>query len=136
MKWLKKTLFSIETSNKEDKQVNPIEAHEEDNPTNSKKSQPLRLNNNKKNPTTNNVVQKCNVPIKKGSKSLNKIQKHVVYNIKCENNNKLYTRQSINPYKQFKQCMRRPPKKMKHDIDVKQNNQSNIQVGYFVFKYA
>ncbi len=37
-------------------------------------------------------------------------------NIRCENNNKLYIGQSIDPYKQFKQHMHRPHKK--HDIDM------------------
>jgi len=69
LKQLKKTLLLTETFNKEDKQVNPIEAHKEDNLINPKKNhgQPLRSNNNKRNPTTNNVVQKCNVPTKKGA---------------------------------------------------------------------
>jgi hypothetical protein len=49
---------------------------------------------------------------------LNNIQEHFVYNISCENNNKVYIGQSIDPYKPFKQHMRRPPKKMKHDIDM------------------
>jgi predicted GIY-YIG superfamily endonuclease len=55
---------------------------------------------------------------KKRSNSLNNIQEHFVYNIRCENNNKVYIRQSIDPYKRFKQHMHRPPKKMKHDIDM------------------
>jgi hypothetical protein len=42
-----------------------------------------------------------------------------VYNIRCENNNKVYIGQHINPYKRFKQHMRKPPKKMKHDIDMR-----------------
>jgi len=41
-----------------------------------------------------------------------------VYNTRCENNNKVYIGQSINPYKWCKQHMRRPPKKMKHDFDM------------------
>jgi hypothetical protein len=49
---------------------------------------------------------------------LSKIQKHFVYNIRCKNNNKLYIGQNTNPYKQFKQGMHKPPKKMKHDIDM------------------
>ncbi len=49
---------------------------------------------------------------------MSKIQKHFVYNIRCKNNNKLYIGQSIDPYKQFKQDMHKPPKKMKHDIDM------------------
>jgi len=49
---------------------------------------------------------------------LNNIQEHFVYNISCENNNKAYIGESIDPYKRFKQHMRRPPKKMKHDIDM------------------
>jgi hypothetical protein len=67
LKWLNKTLNSTETFKEEDKQANPIEAHEKDSPTTPKKShgQLLRSNNNKKNLTTNNVVQKCNVPTKK-----------------------------------------------------------------------
>jgi hypothetical protein len=55
---------------------------------------------------------------KKRSNSLNNIQKHFVYNIKCEKNNKIYIGQSIDPYKRFKQHMRKPPKKMKHDINM------------------
>jgi hypothetical protein len=55
---------------------------------------------------------------KKGSNSLNNIQEHFVYNIRCENNNKLYIRHNIDPYKQFKEHMSRPPKKMKHDVDM------------------
>ncbi len=58
----------------------------------------------------------CNY--KKRSNSLSNIQEHFVYNIRCENNNKVYIGQSINPYKWFKQHMRKPPKKMKHDIDM------------------
>jgi hypothetical protein len=54
---------------------------------------------------------------KKGSNSLNNIQNHFVYNIKCENNNKIYIGWSIDPYKWFKH-LHRPPKKMKHDIDM------------------
>jgi hypothetical protein len=58
-------------SEEEKKQVSPIEIHEEDNPTSPKKnrSQPLGSKNNKKNPTANNVVQKRNVPTKKGETS-------------------------------------------------------------------
>jgi hypothetical protein len=41
-----------------------------------------------------------------------------VYNIRCENNNKVYIGHNIDPYKQFKQHMCKPPKKMKHDIDM------------------
>ncbi len=41
-----------------------------------------------------------------------------MYNIRCENNNKVYIGKSINPYKWLKQHMRKPPKKMKHDIDM------------------
>jgi len=41
-----------------------------------------------------------------------------VYNTRCENNNKVYIGQSINPYKWCKQHMRRPPKKMTHDFDM------------------
>jgi hypothetical protein len=41
-----------------------------------------------------------------------------VYNTRCENNNKVYIGQSINPYKWCKQHMRRPPEKMKHDFDM------------------
>ncbi len=56
--------------------------------------------------------------LKKGRNSLNNIQEHFMYNITCENNNKIYIGQNINPYKRFKQHMRRPHKKMKHDIDM------------------
>jgi predicted GIY-YIG superfamily endonuclease len=41
-----------------------------------------------------------------------------LYKIRCENNNKIYIGHNIDPYKQFKQHMRKPPKKMKHDIDM------------------
>jgi hypothetical protein len=41
-----------------------------------------------------------------------------VYNIRCEKNNKIYIGQNINLYKSFKQHMCKPPKKMKHDIDM------------------
>ncbi len=41
-----------------------------------------------------------------------------MYNITCENNNKVYFGQNIDPYKRFKQHMRKPRKKMKHDIDM------------------
>ncbi len=41
-----------------------------------------------------------------------------MYNITCENNNKVYIGQNIDPYKWFKQHMRKPHKKMKHDIDI------------------
>jgi len=41
-----------------------------------------------------------------------------MYNITCENNNKIYIGQNIDPYKWFKQHMHRPCKKMKHDIDM------------------
>jgi hypothetical protein len=69
LKLLKKTLFSLEAFEEKNKQVSPIETHEEDNPTSPKKNhgQPLGSNNNKKNLVTNNVVQKCNVPTKKGA---------------------------------------------------------------------
>jgi predicted GIY-YIG superfamily endonuclease len=56
--------------------------------------------------------------LKKGKNSLNNIQKHFMYNITCENNNKVYIGQNIDPYKQFKQHMCRARKKMKHDIDI------------------
>ncbi len=56
--------------------------------------------------------------LKKGRNSLNNIQEHFMYIITCENNNKVYIGQNINPYKRFKQHMRRPHKKMKHDIDM------------------
>ncbi len=46
------------------------------------------------------------------------IQEHFVFSIRCENNNKVSIGQSGNPYKQFKQHIQRPPKKMKHDIDM------------------
>ncbi len=41
-----------------------------------------------------------------------------MYGIWCENNNKVYIKHNTNPYKAFKQHMHRPPKKMKHDIDM------------------
>ncbi len=41
-----------------------------------------------------------------------------MYNIRYENNNKIYIGQNIDPYKQFKQHVHRPLKKMKHDIDM------------------
>ncbi len=58
LKCLKKTLLSLKAYEEENKQANPIETHEEDNPTNPKKNrgQPLGSKNNKKIPTANNVV--------------------------------------------------------------------------------
>jgi predicted GIY-YIG superfamily endonuclease len=56
--------------------------------------------------------------LKKGKNSLNNIQEHFMYNITCENNNKVYIGQNIDPYKRFKQHMCRARKKMKHDIDI------------------
>jgi hypothetical protein len=53
-------------------------------------------------------VHKNNVFIKKRNKSLNKIQKHFVYNIRYENNNEIYITQNINPYKRFQQYMWKP----------------------------
>jgi hypothetical protein len=49
---------------------------------------------------------------------LNNIQEHFVYRVTCENNNKVYIGQSMDPYQRFKQHMHRPPKKMKHDIEM------------------
>jgi len=68
LKRLKKTLLSPKASEEKNKQVSPIETHEEDSPTNPKinHGRPLGSKNNKKNPIANNVVQKCNVPTKKG----------------------------------------------------------------------
>jgi hypothetical protein len=68
LKCLKKTLLLPRAYGEENKQASPIEIHEEDNPISPKKnrSQPLGSKNNKKNPTANNVVQKRNVPTKKG----------------------------------------------------------------------
>ncbi len=65
---LKITLFFPKASTKDDKQANPIKAHEEDNPTSPKKNcgRPLGSKNKKKNLVANNVVQKCNVLAKKG----------------------------------------------------------------------
>ncbi len=50
LKCLKKTLLSLEASKKNNKQVSPIEIHEEDSPTNPKKNcrRPLGSKNNKK----------------------------------------------------------------------------------------
>jgi hypothetical protein len=69
LKHLKKTLLSLEAFEEKNKQASPIETHEEDNPTIPKKNcgRPLGSKNNKKNPIAYNVVQKCNVPIKKGA---------------------------------------------------------------------
>ncbi len=69
LKHLKKTLLLLEASKEENKQASLIESHEKDNPTNPKKNHgwPLESKNNKKNPIVNNVVQKCNVPTKKGA---------------------------------------------------------------------
>jgi hypothetical protein len=68
LKRLKKTLLSFEAFEKKNKQVSPIETHEEDSLTNLKKNcgRPLGSNNIKKNPIVNNVVQKRNVLPKKG----------------------------------------------------------------------
>jgi len=59
----------FETSEEDNKQVSPIETHEEDNPTSPKKNhgRPLGSKNNKKNPIVNDVVQKRNVTTKKGA---------------------------------------------------------------------
>jgi len=67
LKYLKKKLLSLKASKEENKQASPIKTHEEDSQTNPKKNhgRPLGSKNNKKNPTTNNVVQKHNVPTKK-----------------------------------------------------------------------
>ncbi len=46
------------------------------------------------------------------------IEEHFVYKVTCENNNKVYIGQNMNPYQWFKQHMHRPPKKMKHDIEI------------------
>jgi len=69
LKRLKKTLFSPEAVEEENKQG--IESHEEDSQASPKKNcgRPLGSKNNKKNPAINNVVQKCNVPTKKGETS-------------------------------------------------------------------
>jgi hypothetical protein len=68
LKHLKKTLFLPETSEEKNKQVSPIGTHEEESPTNPKKNcgQLLGLKNIK-NLAANNVVQKHNVPTKKGA---------------------------------------------------------------------
>jgi hypothetical protein len=57
----------LEASKEENKQVNPVEIHEEDNPTSPKKNRGplLRSKINKKNLVANNVVHKNNVPTKK-----------------------------------------------------------------------
>jgi hypothetical protein len=66
LKRLKKTLLLPDASEEENKQG--IETHEEDNQTSPKKNRgrPLGSKNNKKNPAASNVVQKRNVPTKKG----------------------------------------------------------------------
>jgi hypothetical protein len=58
LKCLKKTLFSLEAFEEENKQASPIKTHEEDNPTSPKKNrgQLLGSKNSKKNPAANNVV--------------------------------------------------------------------------------
>jgi hypothetical protein len=68
LKCLKKTLLSLETSEKKNKQGSRIETHEEDIQTSPKKNHVRLLGskNNKKIPIANNVVQKRNVPTKKG----------------------------------------------------------------------
>jgi hypothetical protein len=72
LKHLKKTLLSPETSKEENKQASPIETYEKDNQTSPKKNRDrfFGSKNNKKNPTINNVVKKCNVPTKKGETPL------------------------------------------------------------------
>jgi hypothetical protein len=69
LKCLKKTLFSPEAIEEENKQG--IENHEEDSQASPKKNRgrPLRSKNNKRNLYVNNVVQKRNVPTKKGETS-------------------------------------------------------------------
>ncbi len=64
------------------------------------------------------MLSKNTMCLKKGRNSLNNIQKHFMYSITCENNNKVYIGQNIVPYKWFKQHMHRPRKKMKHDINM------------------
>jgi hypothetical protein len=66
LKCFKKTLLLPIASKEENKQG--IETHEEDNHTSPKKNhgRPLGSKNNKKNPAASNVVQKRNVPTKKG----------------------------------------------------------------------
>jgi hypothetical protein len=69
LKRLKKTLFSPEGVEEENKQG--IESHTEDSPASPKKNRgrPLGSKNNKKNLVVNNVAQKRNVPTKKGETS-------------------------------------------------------------------
>jgi len=69
LKRLKKTLFSPEGVEEENKQG--IESHAEDSPASPKKNRgrPLGSKNNKKNLVVNNVAQKRNVPTKKGETS-------------------------------------------------------------------
>jgi hypothetical protein len=66
LKRFKKTLLLPDASEEENKQG--IETHEEDSKISPKKNRgrPLRSKNNKKNPAASNVVQKHNVPTKKG----------------------------------------------------------------------
>jgi hypothetical protein len=58
LKCFKKTLLSLEASEKNNKKASPIETHEDDNPTNPKKNRgrPFGSKNNKKNPIANNVL--------------------------------------------------------------------------------
>jgi hypothetical protein len=65
---LKKSLLLPETSEEESKQDSRIETHEDNSQSNAKKNRGRLLGskNNKKNPAANNVVQKRNVPTKKG----------------------------------------------------------------------
>jgi len=66
LKRFKKTLLLPDASKEENKQG--IETHEEDSQISPKKNRgrPLGSENNKKNPAASNVVQKHNVPTKKG----------------------------------------------------------------------
>jgi len=45
------------------------------------------------------MLSKNTMCLKKGRNSLNNVQKHFMYNITCENNNKVYIGQNIDPYK-------------------------------------
>jgi hypothetical protein len=80
LKCFKKTLLLPDAYEEENKQG--IETHEKDSQTSPKKNhgRPLGSKNNKKNPATSNVVQKCNVPTKKGETLLN-IFKYKVKNL-------------------------------------------------------
>jgi predicted GIY-YIG superfamily endonuclease len=62
------------------------------------------------------MLSKNAMYLQKRDKLLKQHKEHFVYNIKCENNNKIYIGQNIDLYKWFKEHMGRPHMKMKHAL--------------------